>query len=542
MSPTTAPTTGPVRVLDPLGDDYRSAFEAFLTATDQKSAAQARLSSLAAALPARRLLIDVGAGEGGTTRHLAPAFTRTIAVEPSAHLHDALRRACPSAALVPETVAQAEIGERADLVLCSHVLYYLPRQQWLPTAARMLEWVADDGELAVLLQNPASDCLAMVRHFTGATFDLTGLRAELLEAGLARPEDATVERIGATIRTTNADTALAVAEFMLNLAPLDLLPALPPLADVRAYITEHFADHAAGFSFTCDQDLLRIRRPGASPRHHPTTTHRPARPAKAPQAPGTRSATPHRADTPTDAPRYDTVGDLYRQYKTTAALPVPEQHLFRALAGNLTGHRVLDLATGYGAYARLAHDLGAAEVVGVDLSPQMVRHARAATDPSTPVTYQVADALDLPDLGTFDLVTAVWLLNYAHSPADLTAMAAGAARALRPGGRLVAITVNPGYDPAGPDWTPYGLTLHRAVPATGRHLLDIALLTPAGEIPLSISQWDAPTHRQAFHEAGLRDLTWHLPAVPDRERADRTPDFWDAALANPFLTGLTATR
>ncbi|MBJ6637077.1 hypothetical protein H4K36_02305 [Streptomyces sp. DHE7-1] len=47
----------------------------------------------------------------------------------------------------------------------------------------------------------------------------------------------------------------------------------------------------------------------------------------------------------------------------------------------------------------------------------------------------------------------------------MTAMFAGAARALEPGGRLVAITVNPGYDVHGDDRTRYGPTVHAARPA-----------------------------------------------------------------------------
>ncbi|MEV6841254.1 methyltransferase domain-containing protein [Streptomyces sp. NPDC051133] len=241
----------------------------------------------------------------------------------------------------------------------------------------------------------------------------------------------------------------------------------------------------------------------------------------------------------TDTPRYDTVGDQYRQYKTTATLPIAERRLFRDQAGDLTGQRVLDLATGYGAYARLAHDLGATEVVGVDISPEMIHHARRATD--TPaVTFHTADARTTPNLGTFDLVTAVWLFNYAQTPADLAAMAAGAARALRPGGRLVAITINPGHDPAGPDWTPYGLTVRNATAAPGQRVLEIALLTPTGSIALSVSQWDTDIYAAAVREAGLCDLTWHLPVLTESEIAAQETGYWDTADANPFIAAFTA--
>jgi ubiquinone/menaquinone biosynthesis C-methylase UbiE len=68
--------------------------------------------------------------------------------------------------------------------------------------------------------------------------------------------------------------------------------------------------------------------------------------------------------------------------------------------------RVLDLGTGTGAVARLvAERFPEAEVVGADISPQMIEEARRVTE-SPRVRYEVADAQKLPFAdGSFDLVT-----------------------------------------------------------------------------------------------------------------------------------------
>ena len=67
---------------------------------------------------------------------------------------------------------------------------------------------------------------------------------------------------------------------------------------------------------------------------------------------------------------------------------------------------MLDLGTGTGAVARLvAARFPEAEIVGADLSAEMIDQARRLTD-SARVTYQVADAQKLPFAdGSFDLVT-----------------------------------------------------------------------------------------------------------------------------------------
>ena len=68
--------------------------------------------------------------------------------------------------------------------------------------------------------------------------------------------------------------------------------------------------------------------------------------------------------------------------------------------------RVLDLGTGTGAVARLGADrFREAQVVGVDLSAQMIEEARRRTAEPR-IAYQVADAQRLPfDDGSFDLIT-----------------------------------------------------------------------------------------------------------------------------------------
>jgi ubiquinone/menaquinone biosynthesis C-methylase UbiE len=68
--------------------------------------------------------------------------------------------------------------------------------------------------------------------------------------------------------------------------------------------------------------------------------------------------------------------------------------------------RVLDLGTGTGVVARLVAERSpGAEVVGVDISTEMIEEARRLTD-SPRIAYQVADAQKLPFAdGSFDLIT-----------------------------------------------------------------------------------------------------------------------------------------
>ena len=121
--------------------------------------------------------------------------------------------------------------------------------------------------------------------------------------------------------------------------------------------------------------------------------------------------------------QYDHIGSKYDEYARTATLKRAESYTFFRMVGTLDGQRVLDLACGFGFYTRLLKQRGAAQVVGVDISPEMIRLARQQ-EQAEPlgITYQVGDAVALPRLGHFDLVTAVNLLNYAESKDQMLSM------------------------------------------------------------------------------------------------------------------------
>ncbi len=247
----------PVRVLDPAGADHHRAFRTFLASTDQERVAEDQLNTVLHRLRHRRLFVDAGAGDGATTGRLARHFQHTVAVEPDPARHDALRAACPDAEVLPGTIAEVRPGAPADLVLCSHVLPYVPRPSWADTARRMLDWLADEGELVVVLHNPASDCQRMVRHFTGVHLDLTELRDELTADGVT----AEVETLVGHVRTGTLPDAVVIAEYLLNTVPLDELGP-PDRRDLEVYLRRTFADYRGGFSLTCTQDFLHVRRAG----------------------------------------------------------------------------------------------------------------------------------------------------------------------------------------------------------------------------------------------------------------------------------------
>ena len=116
-----------------------------------------------------------------------------------------------------------------------------------------------------------------------------------------------------------------------------------------------------------------------------------------------------------------------------------ERPAMLALAGDVTGHRVLDAGCGAGALSAALIDRGAV-VTGIDASAGMLALARQRLGDD--VSLHVADLRDrLPfDDGAFDDVVASLVLHYLE---DWGPALADLQRVLRPGGRLMVSVDHP---------------------------------------------------------------------------------------------------
>ena len=247
-----------VRVYDSQSKLYHTAFETFLQHTDQKTHAREWLERCIALLPRRRTFIDAGAGTGQLTSWLIPQFIRTIALEPNAYLRSEFQTTCPGIELLPEPITQALPTARADLVLCSHVFYYIQADEWLRNLETMVSWLNPGGVVVVALQNPETDCMKMLHHFLGTRFDLMALR-EQLPYTMEKDYTVRLDTVPAHVTTRDFDSAYVVAEFMLNLLPLTTPPSQK---DLEEYVTKFFLDPQEGYRFSCHQDFLQVHRKG----------------------------------------------------------------------------------------------------------------------------------------------------------------------------------------------------------------------------------------------------------------------------------------
>jgi toxoflavin synthase len=240
--------------------------------------------------------------------------------------------------------------------------------------------------------------------------------------------------------------------------------------------------------------------------------------------------------------QYDPIGCRYDEYTRTATLKRAERYTFFRMVGPLEGKRVLDLACGFGFYTRQMKQGGAAEVTGVDISPEMVRLARQeeVADP-VGITYCQGDAVSLPVLGAFDLVTAVHLLTYASSREQLLAMFRSIYANLVPEGRFVAYTNNPAFTLEKPNCTKYGFRVVRLEPGQDWYACEAEF---SADPPFRVRwfQWHQAPYEWALQQAGFRSFAWVPSEVAPEDLETYGEPYWRDFYYNCPIIGLVCQK
>lgn len=238
---------------------------------------------------------------------------------------------------------------------------------------------------------------------------------------------------------------------------------------------------------------------------------------------------------------YDAIASEYRESKQLPFRRALEAYTLFELLGDLRGATVYDLACGDGFYTRQIQQAGAGAVTGVDISAEMVQLARDA-ERREPLgcRYVCQDAAEFAPEQPADIVTAVYLFNYASTPAQLLRMCQAARGALRRGGRLVGVNdncFNPPTSRAGV-WAKYGFDRRLVGRLREGAAIRYRFTTQSGEdFEFDNYYLEPETYRDALTEAGFVNVEW---VDLQLEPSSRSDPFWDDFLASPPLIALTA--
>lgn len=244
-------------------------------------------------------------------------------------------------------------------------------------------------------------------------------------------------------------------------------------------------------------------------------------------------------------PMYDSIAEAYQGATGLTLFEVAGYSLISRL-DDLAGAAVLDLACGEGNQSRRIKMAGARQVLGVDISPEMLRLAESEEE-RTPlgIEYECSAVQHLGAVGRFDYVTAAFLLHYAPSYADLVAMCRSIYANLVPGRRFVTINENCGRFTQFPTdaFARYGFKIEVCNPPLAEGGSIRVTLTRSGRVvQFDNYYYSRATYESALREVGFAAVQWSPLRLPPRLADSAEASFWDFFLRASPLTVLECTR
>jgi len=248
---------------------------------------------------------------------------------------------------------------------------------------------------------------------------------------------------------------------------------------------------------------------------------------------------------------YDSFAAAYKVFSETQLLfrsKCTFYTFFQAIGRLARSSSVLDLGCGTGHLGRECIRLGARDVFGVDGSAEQLRIAKQFDEAEkiSGIQYQQEDLSDLPVLGSFDIVAAILVMNYASDVDTLGRWLRRIYDNLAPGGIFATVMISPYWVPSefhllekygrkyiAPNGQPSkdGDPFEWMCFANGQWVQD----------PIQETYWSRETIEVVLKDAGYTRVRWE-PIRVDPETRASDPGYWSDIEGTRFQVCLVAEK
>ncbi len=243
---------------------------------------------------------------------------------------------------------------------------------------------------------------------------------------------------------------------------------------------------------------------------------------------------------------YDSIAEQFKKFHSMLLIQYVITYTYFHLLGDVTGKSILDLACGEGFYTRLLKQNGAARLVGVDISSEMIKLAKQEEEKEPlGIEYIIADVAEIGFIDNFDLVVASFVLNYASTKEQLLKMCQTIYANLKPGSRFVTLNNNLELLPEFYHKNEkYGFAKSCARSLQEGTPLTITLIFSSSSKKVSFDNYylSKATYEWALRSVGFKDIRWHHPVVSPEGVQKYGEDFWQDAIDYPFALGITCLK
>ena len=239
---------------------------------------------------------------------------------------------------------------------------------------------------------------------------------------------------------------------------------------------------------------------------------------------------------------YDAFAEEYKESKQLSFRGYVEEYTLFQILGEAEGKDILDLACGEGFYTRKLKEKGASDILGVDISEEMIELARKE-ELQNPLgcVYLAADVSTWEPPKQYDVVTGMYLLNYATSPESLLSFCNVIYKALKPGSFFAGLNDNVMVNPEqAASYRNYGFTKESTNPQHEGDAVKYVFYNEDGStFTFNNFFLEKATYEWAFEEAGFSSFEWVGPFLDPSQTEN---SFWDDFMLYPPIIGLKAKK
>lgn len=243
--------------------EYRNPFEHLVSVTDEYSKLVPLFEeSVIPLLSATEALLDVGAGPGLVAAPLSAHFDRVGIVEPDTdYCLATVNKILSIGKLVTAFNGfweAAQLGDlQFDLIICSHVLYFVDQENWDGFLQKMVPHIGPGGRMAIVLTAKADE----VSEIVGSSLRIMDVGDYPFSAGVIKHAQAhsypyDVFSLEATITTKTAEEL----EEMLTLFPIMHYDNGSTMEQRLEMIRDNFQD-AGKYRLPYTVDIVSIEGP-----------------------------------------------------------------------------------------------------------------------------------------------------------------------------------------------------------------------------------------------------------------------------------------
>jgi SAM-dependent methyltransferase len=231
----------------------------------------------------------------------------------------------------------------------------------------------------------------------------------------------------------------------------------------------------------------------------------------------------------------ETRAGSYARLEFPATYHLAFRDLPRLLREHVSGGRALDFGCGAGRSSRFLKELGF-DVTGIDISPEMIRHARARDPEGRYLLVDDGDFSELP-LGHYDVVFSAFAFDNIPGVEHRAGLLRGLAALLRPHGRVVLLVSAPELYTH--EWASF-TTLEFADNRTARSggSVWVVMKDVEDRRPINDLIWFDADYRTLFADAGVDLLATHRPLG----RADEPYEWVSEQDVSPWSIYVAAPR